>query len=190
MLTAIYVLMNYIILKINKVETGSHIRIRGPFSLKKSHTAKMVLGSNFTLLSGNMYNAIGRNIQSCLRIDHQAELIIGDNCGFSCVTIWSKKSILIGNNVKVGADTIIIDSDMHSLNYIQRRNLSTDSINAKSASIIISDDVFIGTRCIINKGVVIGKNSIVAAGSVVSKNIPENEIWGGNPAKFIKSIIQ
>ena len=38
------------------------------------------------------------------------------------------------------------------------------------------------------RGVTIGKNSVVAAGSVVVKSIPDNEVWGGNPAKFIKGI--
>lgn len=34
----------------------------------------------------------------------------------------------------------------------------------------------------------IGKNCIIAAGSIVTKNIPDNEVWGGVPAKFITSI--
>ena len=42
-------------------------------------------------------------------------------------------------------------------------------------------------RCIIGK-VTIGDKSIVAAGSVVTRDIPAGEIWGGNPAKFIKKI--
>ncbi|WP_298453633.1 hypothetical protein [uncultured Prevotella sp.] len=45
-----------------------------------------------------------------------------------------------------------------------------------------------GTNCIINKGITIGDRSIVAAGSVVVKSIPEDEIWGRNPAKLIKKI--
>jgi acetyltransferase-like isoleucine patch superfamily enzyme len=77
---------------------------------------------------------------------------------------------------------------MHSLNFIERRLPETDSSNAKSMPIIIKDDVFIGTRSIINKGVIIGERSIVASGSVVTKSIPQDEIWGGNPAKFIKKI--
>ena len=48
--------------------------------------------------------------------------------------------------------------------------------------------MFIGTSCIIGKGVTIGENSVIAAGSVVVKNVPSNEIWGGNPAKFIRKI--
>lgn len=53
---------------------------------------------------------------------------------------------------------------------------------------VIEDNVFIGARCIILKGVTIGENSIVGAGSVVTKSIPANEIWAGNPAKFIRKI--
>lgn len=48
--------------------------------------------------------------------------------------------------------------------------------------------IIIGGFSIILKGVAIGENSIVAAGSVVSKDIPDNEIWGGIPAKFIRKI--
>ena len=53
---------------------------------------------------------------------------------------------------------------------------------------IIEDNVFIGAHSTILKGVRISKNSIVGACSVVSKNIPPNEIWAGNPIKFIKKI--
>ena len=58
----------------------------------------------------------------------------------------------------------------------------------KTKNIRIDDNVFIGGHSIILKGSSIGKNSIIGAGSVVSGEIPANEIWGGNPAKFIRSI--
>lgn len=45
-----------------------------------------------------------------------------------------------------------------------------------------------GAHTIILKGVHIGKGAVIGAGSVVTKNIPENEIWAGNPAKFIKKV--
>lgn len=50
----------------------------------------------------------------------------------------------------------------------------------------IGNDVFIGAHSIICKPVTIGDHAVVAAGSVVTKDIPEGEIWGGVPAKFIK----
>jgi len=54
----------------------------------------------------------------------------------------------------------------------------------------IEDNVFIGANCIILKGVKIGDRSIIGAGSVVTKNVPSDQIWAGNPAKFIREINQ
>lgn len=45
-----------------------------------------------------------------------------------------------------------------------------------------------GGGCTVLKGVIIGEKSIIAAGSVVTRNVPNGEVWGGNPAKFIKHI--
>lgn len=53
---------------------------------------------------------------------------------------------------------------------------------------IIKDNVTIGANSTILPGITIGKNSIVGAGSVVTKNIPANQIWLGNPAKFYKKL--
>lgn len=50
----------------------------------------------------------------------------------------------------------------------------------------LDDFCFIGAGTIICNPVRIGKNSIVGAGSIVTKDIPDNEIWAGCPAKFIK----
>ena len=55
-------------------------------------------------------------------------------------------------------------------------------------SVHIGRNAFIGARTIICNSVNIGNFSIVAAGSIVTKDIPPYEVWGGNPAKFIKSI--
>ena len=54
--------------------------------------------------------------------------------------------------------------------------------------IVIGDNVFVGYGSIILPGVKIGNNVIVAAGSVVSKNIDDNVVVAGNPAKVINSI--
>lgn len=50
----------------------------------------------------------------------------------------------------------------------------------------IGKNTWIGARTIICQNVTIGDNSVIGAGSVVTKNIPKNEVWAGNPAKFIK----
>lgn len=52
--------------------------------------------------------------------------------------------------------------------------------------VIIGDDVWIGTRCIILPGVEIGKGSIIAAGSIVTKSVKPFSIVAGVPAKYVK----
>lgn len=183
-----FFLYNIIKFRFRGVVFGQRLRILGLVDLKMIGDAKIIIGDNFHLTSGYMFNSIGRNIKSCLRADNGSILIIGNDVGMSNVSIWAKSKIEIGNNVKIGADTIIVDSDMHSLNFIERRNCLTDAINAKKKEVKIGNDVFIGTRSIICKGVTIDDRSIVGAGSVVVSNIPQDEIWGGNPAKFIKKI--
>lgn len=55
-------------------------------------------------------------------------------------------------------------------------------------SIHVGKGVWIGASSTILQGVKIGSGSIIAAGSCVIKDIPENEMWGGTPAKFIKKL--
>lgn len=52
--------------------------------------------------------------------------------------------------------------------------------------VTIGNNVFIGINSLIVNSVEIGENSVIAAGSVVIRDIPANEIWGGNPARFLK----
>ena len=69
-----------------------------------------------------------------------------------------------------------------------RRNPEDDMEKTIQEEITIADDVFVGAHTSILKGVSVGKNSIIGACSVVTKNIPANEIWGGNPARLIRKI--
>lgn len=58
---------------------------------------------------------------------------------------------------------------------------------SKVGRVIISDNVFIGNGAIVLPNVTIGKNVIVGAGAVISKDVPENSVVAGNPAKVIQS---
>ena len=55
-------------------------------------------------------------------------------------------------------------------------------------AVIIGDNVWIGGNAVINPGVTIGNNCVIGAGSVVTKNIPDNSIAVGNPARVIREI--
>lgn len=80
------------------------------------------------------------------------------------------------------------NTDFHSLNAKLRINNDRDSRGAHCKPIKICDNVFIGAHSTIIKGIVIGENAIVGACSVITKNIPSNEIWACNPAKFIRTV--
>jgi len=151
-----------------------------------SMDAKCIIGENFKINNGAKFSDAGINGKCRIEVRDKAILTIGNNVGISDVTITCHENITIGNNVIIGVGTQIRDTDNHSLNSADWLN-GLDWKNKKTKSIEIFDNVFIGSNCIILKGVVIGKNSVVAAGSVVTKNIPSNEIWGGNPSSFIKN---
>lgn len=57
-----------------------------------------------------------------------------------------------------------------------------------SGPVTIKERAFLGANTIITKSVTIGKRAVVGAGSVVTKDIPDYEVWAGNPARFIKKI--
>lgn len=105
---------------------------------------------------------------------------------FQTALSFAKKHIKIGSNVRLGGNTCIYDTDFHSLNLEKRISANDDDI--RSIDVEIKDGAFIGAHSIILKGVTIGENSIIGAGSVVAKNIPDNEVWAGNPVRFIKKI--
>ncbi len=170
------------------IHFGHGLRVRGHIQLQIRKGAKVVLGNNVTISSGNNSNPMGRNICSSIRVHEGATLTIGNNFGMSSGCLRVSQGVSIGDNVKIGALTIITDTDAHSMDPVLRANPKTDFVNARKAPIVIKDNAFIGANCFICKGVTIGENSIVGACSVVTKSIPDNEIWAGNPARFIKKI--
>ena len=122
----------------------------------------------------------------CIISTHSANAAIrvGNGCGFSGTTIGIKESLVIGNNVQVGANSCITDFDWHAMDPNDRDN--PDKI--LSRAVVIEDNVWLGLNCIVLKGVRIGKNSIVGAGSVVTRDIPPDSIAAGNPCRVLKSI--
>jgi acetyltransferase-like isoleucine patch superfamily enzyme len=116
-----------------------------------------------------------------------SKIKIGNYCLLNGTEIHSRKEVMIGDNCMFAPGVVILDNDSHntSVNPNTRRNGEP-----KESPVAIGNNVWIGMRSIIMKGVKIGDNSVVAACSVVTKDIPSNQLFGGNPAIFLKNLEQ
>lgn len=159
---------------------GKNSCFLGCSSLHIGNGGEIVIGEGNMFISKETSNYIGLNhrcIISATPLEGKTcKLYIGDNCGFSGVSIWCFDSISIGNRVRCGANALIMDGDAHFDDYRV----------SPPRPIIIEDDVFIGANVVIKKGVTIGRNSVIGMNSVVVCNIPSNCVAVGNPAKVIK----
>lgn len=183
-------LYHYLIFKLFGIKYSSFPLIYGRIVFICKGT--LTLGSNVSINSGKQFNPIGGD--TCTRFiveNKNAKLTIGNNVGISNSTIFCCNSIIIEDEVLIGGSCKIYDTDFHSVNASERIEpftFNNHGLTIKTNPIIIKKRAWIGGHCIILKGVTIGTNSVVGAGSVVTKSIPDNEIWAGNPAKFLKKI--
>lgn len=95
-------------------------------------------------------------------------------------TFMDRGGITLEDNVLIGPKVNLITTN-HPIQPSERRATI-------SYPIVIKKGAWIGAGATILAGVTVGENSIVAAGAVVSKDVPDNSIVGGVPAKIIKSI--
>jgi acetyltransferase-like isoleucine patch superfamily enzyme len=152
--------------------------------IQKHRRSQIIFGTGLQLRSSLRSNPLGSNHPVILATwQAGACLEVGSDFAMTGGAICSAERITIGNNVGVGANTTIIDTDFHSFNPVER--LMTPLI-AKTAPITIEDGAFIGMNCLILKGVTIGQDSIIGAGSVVSRDVPPHVVVAGNPAQVIK----
>lgn len=138
-----------------------------PTSLKIGDNSKIIVNGHFKIFEG-----------SSIGVVDGAVLALGSGYINNRLSLSCFKNIQIGNDVVISAGVTIRDSDNHS-------------INGKKFTkpVIIGDHVWIGINATILKGVKIGNGSVVAAGAVVNKDVAENTLVGGIPAKEIKKNI-
>uniref|UniRef100_M4DC56 Uncharacterized protein n=1 Tax=Brassica campestris TaxID=3711 RepID=M4DC56_BRACM len=116
--------------------------------------------------------------------------IAGTHCNFCAGDV---------NNISVGSGTNIQDN---SLVHVAKTNLAGkvlpttigDNVTVGHSAVIhgctVEDEAFVGMGATLLDGVVVEKHAMVAAGSLVRENtrIPSGEVWGGNPAKFMRKL--
>lgn len=190
-----YIQWNKVKFWMNDIEFGTGMKVYNVIYLAKHPDGQMRIGRNFVITSGESFNPLCRNIRASICLERSTSIVeIGDDTGVSSPCIWAKERITIGSHVNIGGDCILMDSDAHNLDYRIRNakreigKTSEDVLTAKTAPIVIEDDVLIGTRCIILKGVTIGARSVIGSGSIVTKSIPPDCIAAGNPCRIIKRI--
>ena len=165
--------------KLHGVKIGKNNRFAGFPYFSRAIGSRITIGNDCRFVSRETGNLMGLNHRCIISTGAKdAVLQIGNNCGFSGTTIWCFKKIVLGDNVRVGANVTIMDGDAHQ----------DDPRAGKNKDVTIGDNVWIGASCIIMKGVNIGKDSVIGAGSVVTNDIPDGVIAAGNPCRVIRTI--
>lgn len=175
---------NLVALSAADVKYGEYPVISGKLLVKGK--GKILIGKQVRINSSLNSNPVGLCSQSVLFAYENAVIQIGNNVGMSNSLLCAMENITIEDDVLLGGGTQIFDNDFHAIQYGKR--MEQPDTNIRILPVLIRKGAFIGCNSIIGKGVVVGQRSVVAAGSVVIKSIPDDEIWGGNPARFIKVI--
>jgi len=156
---------------------------------EKQYLANVMLGKDVQVY--NFVNAYGCSIDDGTKIgafvEIQKGVTIGKNCkisshSFICEGVHIADHVFIGHNV-----TFINDKFPRATN--KDGSLQTEE-NWECIETFIEEGASIGSSVTIICGVRVGKNAIIGAGSVVLQDVPENAIYAGNPARFLKSVDQ
>ena len=132
-----------------------------------------------------LFGSVGKKPVVCLGFNCNVgkNIRAGDNFLVdNNVTIQDSAEVHIGDNVLISPNTVIT-TVQHPLSPKKRRqHLAT------AFPVTIGNDVWIGANVTILPGVTIGNNVVIALGSTVTKDVPDNSLIGGSPAKLLKTL--
>lgn len=157
------------------------------FSSFHSETYTEIVGAKYIINKGKVVFCKHNKIQCISKYGKEhfqptfvigANVIFADNCHIGCIN-----RIYIVDNTLIGFNVLIID---HSHGYSLYRSGSPLYRNLYSKGpIIIGKNCWVGEDVVFLPGVTIGNNVIIGAVSIVTKDIPDNSVYTGNPAKQI-----
>ena len=158
------------------IKIGKGCTFIGPVLFYKEPGSTIKIGNNCRFSSSSYTNFRGINHPCIIQTGTKsASITIGDECCFSGISIVCNNSITIEDNCAFGANASIGDRDGH------RKRYATED-----KKIHIGHDTWLGMNVTVLKGVTIGSNCVVGANSLVTKDIPDNVVAVGSPAKVIK----
>ncbi len=179
----LYKLINWYNCKKHNVHMGEASKMTGVVHFHGC--GPIMIGKDVSIVSGEKYNPTVGEGSTHFRVWAKAKLVIKDHAGISNTSISAREYVEIGEGVAIGAGCVIMDLDFHSVDPADRGKY--DDLG-KVAPVIIKKGAFIGAKSTILKGVTIGEHAVIGACSVVTCDIPDNEIWAGNPAHFVRKL--
>lgn len=102
-----------------------------------------------------------------------------------------RNAIVMPNSLMMASGTITIEDNVQVAAYVKLISNNHDPYDRMVLTckpVVLKRNCWIGAGAVILPGVTVGENSIVGAGSVVTKDVPDNTVVAGNPAKFIKQL--
>jgi len=182
-------------------DKNSLIALQGNITFKAANSSKINIKKGFLFLNKSfrvkepfqamieMGNNAEINVDATFSIHSGCHIIVLENAKLNLgsgyinrnVKIRCYQEITIGSNVAISENVTIWDSDAHAI---------TGKENEMTQSIHIGDNVWIGNNVTVLKGVTIGNGAIIAAGAVVTKDIPNDCLAAGIPAKVIKENVK
>jgi UDP-2-acetamido-3-amino-2,3-dideoxy-glucuronate N-acetyltransferase len=122
------------------------------------------------------------------------DAVIGEDCNI-CLACYIENRVLIGNHVTIKNGSYICDGiTIEDQVFIGPNVTFTNDKYPRSKQYIeipntlVRKNSTIGAGSVIISGITIGENAMIGAGSVVTKDVPENELWVGNPARFVRKL--
>ena len=181
--TVFWSLSAHLRLRAHGATVGKGLRVRGPLRLHCHRTARIHIGDHCRIQSGFAGNPVGGNGRMCIWVGPGATLTLGHRVGLSNSTLVCLQSVTLEDDVFLGGDSKIYDTDFHSLD--PRERSEPHNPGARTAPVVVHRRAFVGGHAILLKGSTVGEAAVVGAGSVVRAAVPALQIWAGNPARFL-----